>query len=188
MAQLAAMGVAVPEDFRRELAIAGDWQTLSERPVNSKGLKKGEDDDDVKPSNLNIGVRKRKSEGEEEEEEAGETVLRRGWGSTTRTFPCEGEDDLDFLLERTRVVRRRDEALRDVGSGDAKETSLDLPERHIASTEGMEVSPEGPTVKEEESTGFTLDVAAAPKHRTEDDSVGSGVVFKKRKPKHLWQK
>ncbi|SLM33522.1 Zinc finger, U1-type [Lasallia pustulata] len=196
MAQLAAMGVAVPEDFRRELALAGDWQTLSERPVNSKALKKEEDDDDVKPSNLNIGVRKRKFEGEEEEEEAGESVLRRGWGSTKRTFSCDGEDDLDTLLERTRVVRRRDEALRDAGSGDAKETSLDLPERRIASTEGMKESPKGSTIKEEESMGFSLDLAAAPEHglidapvfKTEDDSVGSGVVFKKRKPKHLRQK
>ncbi|KAA6414473.1 MAG: hypothetical protein FRX48_01222 [Lasallia pustulata] len=189
-------GVAVPEDFRRELALAGGWQTLSERPVNSKALKKEEDDDDVKPSNLNIGVRKRKFEGEEEEEEAGESVLRRGWGSTKRTFPCDGEDDLDTLLERTRVVRRRDEALRDAGSCDAKESSLDLPERRIASTEGMKESPKGLTIKEEELMGFSLDLAAASEHglidasvfKTEDDSVGSGVVFKKRKPKHLRQK
>ena len=27
------MGVAIPEEFRREMAMAGDWQTLSERAI-----------------------------------------------------------------------------------------------------------------------------------------------------------
>ncbi|KAJ9647885.1 hypothetical protein H2199_001661 [Coniosporium tulheliwenetii] len=72
-AQLAEMGVAIPEEFRREMAMVGDWQVTAERPV-FPGVKKEEEDEDVKPEALNIGVRKRKFEGQEEVEEAGETV------------------------------------------------------------------------------------------------------------------
>ena len=197
MAQLAAMGVAVPEDFRREMAMAGDWQTLSERPIFSEGLKKEEDDEDAKPSYLNIGVRKRKFEGQEEEEEAGETVVRRGWGSTKRTYPGEVEDDLDTLLERTKSVRRRDEILRDASSGDAQETSVDLLERPQRAAGAVEEFPSKvPAIKKEESTWSAPDLAATPDHslidapmvKTEDDPMGSGIVFKKRKPKHIRQK
>ena len=35
MAQLAALGVAVPEDYRREVAMVGDWQAVSQRPIYS---------------------------------------------------------------------------------------------------------------------------------------------------------
>ena len=198
MAQLAAMGVAVPEDFRREMAMAGDWQTLSERPIYSEGLKKEEDDEDVKPSNLNIGVRKRKFEGQEEEEEAGETVVRRGWGSTTRTYPGAGGDDLDTLLEQTNVLRRRDGALPDTGWADAKENPVDLPvQRQSTAKEIDEAVPKVPAIKMEVSTWSASDSAAALDHgqktdaptvKAEDDSMGSGIVFKKRKPKHIRQK
>ncbi|KAA6406924.1 MAG: hypothetical protein FRX48_09222 [Lasallia pustulata] len=197
MAQLAAMGVAVPEEFRREMAMAGDWQMLSERPIYSEGLKKEEDDEDVKPNSLNIGVRKRKFEGQEEEEEAGEMVMRRGWGSTTRTYPGEGEDDLDTLLERTKAVRRRDGALQDAGLGNEKETPADLPERPQSTAGAIEDPPSNmPVIKTEESTLGESDLTAAPEQgltdtpaiKTEGNSMGSGVVFKKRKPKHIRQK
>ena len=197
MAQLAAMGVAVPEEFRKEMAMAGDWQMLSERPIYSEGLKKEEDDEDVKPNNMNIGVRKRKFAGQEEEEKAGEMVVRRGWGSTTRTYPGEGEDDLDTLLERTKVVPRRDGALLDAGLGNEKETPADLLERPQSTASGIEETPPNvPVIKTEESTLGESDLTAAPEQgltdtpvvKTEDNSMGSGVVFKKRKPKHIRQK
>lgn len=195
MAQLAALGVAVPEDFRREMAMAGDWQTLSERPVFSESETKVRDED-VKPNNLNIGVRKRKFEGQGEEEEVGETVVRRGWGSAMRAYPGDVEDDLDGLLERTNVVRRRDEALQDVGSSKVKQTPAELPERLPASTEGMEESTNVPAIKKEEPVRVSPDLPTAPEHdltdasmvKAEDDLLGSGVVFKKRKPKHIRQK
>lgn len=196
MAQLAAMGVAVPEDFRREMAMAGDWQTLSERAIYSEDVKK-EDDEDVKPNNLNIGVRKRKFKGQEEEEEAGHPVVRRGWGSTARIYPDDTDDDLDTLLQRTKILRRRDGASRDAGSGDAKESPADLPERPKFGVGGMEESrPEASAIKKEESAWSGPDLAAATEYglsdspvvKTEDDPNDSGMVFKKRKPKHIRQK
>lgn len=99
LAQLAEMGVAIPEEFRREMAMAGDWQTLSERPAYEI-LKAENGTEDRKYDGLNIGVRKRKFEGQDEEEAAGETVARKGWGSTIRVYPDKAgeDDDLDFLL------------------------------------------------------------------------------------------
>lgn len=99
LAQLAEMGVAIPEEFRREMAMAGDWQYLTERPI-FETLKTENGSEDRKNDGLNIGVRKRKYEGQEEEEQAGEIIARKGWGSTTRTYPdtAKLDDDLDFLL------------------------------------------------------------------------------------------
>ncbi|KAI4201986.1 MAG: hypothetical protein LQ350_002891 [Teloschistes chrysophthalmus] len=120
MAKLAEMGVAVPEDFRREMAMAGDWQTLAERPVWSESVKKEEglleDFKDFKPDpTLNIGVRKRKhgGEGEEEEEEeeeatTGSVARRKGWGSVVRRYPGSAaddkDDDLDALLTHNEAI------------------------------------------------------------------------------------
>ena len=196
LAQLAAMGVAIPEDFRREMAMAGDWQTLSERPVYSDGFKKEEDREDVKPNNLNIGVRKRKFEGQEEEEEAGEVVVKRGWGSTTRTYGGAGEDDLDSLIEQSNLVRRRDAGQQNMGPGKVGEPST-VPPGEVASAreEAIEPLPEVPSIKKEESTEIGDTLTTAPEHgvieppviKTEDDPIGAGIVFKKRKPKQIRQ-
>ena len=196
LAQLAAMGVAIPEDFRREMAMAGDWQTLSERPVYPDGFKKEEDGEDVKPNNLNIGVRKRKFEGEEEEQEAGEVVVKRGWGSTTRTYPGEGEDDLDALIGQTNLVRRRDAGQQNLGRGKVGEPSTVQPgEVASAREEAIEPLPEVPSIKKEESTEGGGALVTAPEHgvieppviKTEDDPIVAGIVFKKRKPKQIRQ-
>ena len=180
LAQLAEMGVAVPEDFRREMAMAGDWQTTSERVVyDNEFLKKDEDSEDVKLGGLNVGVRKRKFEGQEEEEEAGETVVRKGWGSKIRTYPGEGDDkgDLDALLKRTTRAK---------GEGEALQSNESQP------------SLNAPTIKKEESAGSgevsgisnQATVVEAPQEtlKQEGDPPDSGVVFKKRKAKPIRQK
>ena len=88
--------------------MAGEWTVQSQRIVENggeidEGFKKEEEDDDDKKKVLNVGVRKRKHEGQEEEEEAGEKVVRKGWGSTTKAYPgANGDDDLDALLQGTR--------------------------------------------------------------------------------------
>lgn len=90
MAQLAEMGIAVPAEYRGEMALAGDWQVVSQNPVES-----GQETENA-PS-LSVGIRKRKFEGQEEED-AGETVQNKGWGSTTKRYPSHAHKDLDFLL------------------------------------------------------------------------------------------
>ena len=91
--QLADLGVAVPEAYRREVAMAGDWETVSVRQIKKE--------EDVKPDVLSFGTHKRKFEGQEEEEEAGTTVVRKGWGSTTKKYPGSGGgvEDIESLLK-----------------------------------------------------------------------------------------
>lgn len=96
--QLVDMGVAVPDEYRADLALVGDWKIVSQRKV----------DEPVIDESLNKGVRKRKLEGQEEEEEASETVVRRGWGSTIKRYPGEGSDDLDALLSVKTLNKQED--------------------------------------------------------------------------------
>lgn len=95
--QLADMGIRVPGDFRAEMALPGEWQKVAERPV----------EDSIMGETLSTGVRKRKYEGQDEEEEAGETIARRGWGSTTRRYPGEEQPDLDDLLSASVTKREK---------------------------------------------------------------------------------
>lgn len=96
--QLVDMGVAVPDEYRADAALAGDWKIMSQRKI----------EEPVLDETLNKGVRKRKFEGQEEEEEAGETVVRRGWGSTVKRYPGEDNDDLEALLS-SNVLQKKEE-------------------------------------------------------------------------------
>lgn len=107
LAQLAEMGVAVPEDFRKEVAMAGEWQTLSETPLDEVTGKMMKDEEgNVKPEGLNFGVRKRKFLEDQAEEEA--EVRRNVWGSTTKSYPRlkggdQEEEGLNNLLGKTKM-------------------------------------------------------------------------------------
>ena len=129
LAQLAEMGIAVPEEFRGDLAVAGDWQVVSERVIHDDSTVKKEEEEQEEgrdeeskcavAEGLNIGVRKRKYEvheaqDEEEANEAGEMMQAwKGWGLGSRlhTYPADSrgeEEDLDSLLGKTKV-RIKDE-------------------------------------------------------------------------------
>ena len=198
LAQLAEMGVAIPEDFRREMAIAGDWQTTSERLVYENDSVKKEEVEDAKPGGLNVGVRKRKFDGREEEEEAGETVVRRGWGSTIRAYPGQGgdEEDLSILLKSTKRATRDGEGLQTLGTRRPSQ-----PEQAEGSVAIKESQPGlgSPAIKKEVSvdSGGVADtipseaavVEAPPESlKQEEDLPDSGVVFKKRKTKPIRQR
>jgi cell division septum initiation protein DivIVA len=99
--QLVDMGIAVPDEYRADMALAGDWTVVSQRKVEEL----------VIDESLNKGVRKRKFEGQEEEEEAGETVVRRGWGSTTKRYPGEDTDDLDTLFSMNPLKKKEEEEI-----------------------------------------------------------------------------
>ncbi|KAI4176563.1 MAG: hypothetical protein LQ346_007853 [Caloplaca aetnensis] len=192
LAKLAEMGVAVPEHYRREVAMAGDWQTVAERPLwtpikKEEGL---EDFKNFKPdTSLNLGIRKRKFDGQEEEEEAGQTVVRTGWGSTTRQYPGptgDGEEDLDALLGIKPVSER--------GKQDtAEEHSLEAALGVVNGAQGaqaVEAASQAPALKQEGSTE-ALDLSNVPVRdnisvaaiKQEDRSTQPSVVFKKRKAK-----
>lgn len=91
--QLAEMGIQVPGQFRNEMAMPGDWNSL---PTPSS--------QDLPPEDpLSIGVRKRKATDEEEEEAllVHQATASRGWGSTTKVFPGQDTADLSSLLSGT---------------------------------------------------------------------------------------
>ncbi|KAL9130180.1 MAG: hypothetical protein Q9217_001574 [Psora testacea] len=195
--QLAEMGIAVPEDFRREMAMAGDWQTTAERaiydtPVMREGIKEEEGFGAMKEASLNVGVRKRKYEGQEEDEEVGEKVVRKGWGSTTRTYPGAAgeEDDLDALLQNTSEVKRKGGVMaaskwEETGSP-AERTSSDLVKPDDAS-----FTTDMPPIKKGDSTAIRSNTDVMPAHtigeapvvKQEHGPPRVGVVFKKRKSK-----
>lgn len=189
--QLAEMGVAVPDDFRKEMAMAGDWQVTSQRIVHDNSKKA--EDEDIKPERLAVGVRKRKFEGQEEEEEAGETVVRRGWGSTTRICPGanDGEDDLDALLNGTKASKW-DEST-STGKKIGQEGHADDPNKGGHVHKGAS---DVPLIKRKESLDTSANPNAIPAQgeaetafiKSEQNAQEPEVVFKKRKAKPIRQK
>ncbi|KAI4272307.1 MAG: hypothetical protein LQ337_005385 [Flavoplaca oasis] len=189
LTRLAEMGIAVPEDFRREMAMAGDWQTISQRRIEDRVKKEEglEDFKDFKPDlTLNVGVRKRKFEGQEEEEEAGATVVRKGWGSTTRRYPGSDDgiqEDLDSLLNNAAVMNS------DQNQGDSAEPSLKPGAGTIPSQNSRSPAVPEPSIKKEESD--SLDMENPPQQEAcsdipvkEEDSIQEpAVTFKKRRSK-----
>lgn len=172
--QLAAMGVAVPQEYRKDLSIASEWSTVSETPIYRNRVKKQEDDsdDDSKPAVGSFGVRKRKLDEEEEELEAA-TTARKDWGSKFKSYPGSkgGDDDLDALLSGA-ITQKKSEAVPDV------------------KTEHLESNDFPAGLKKEESIDATVSLAAVPDDnepststKQEDDTAVAPVVFKKRKGK-----
>ena len=177
------------------MAMVVDWQTTSERLIYET-VKKEEDGGDVKPEGLNIGVRKRKFEGHEEEEEAGETVVRRGWGSTARAYPGEDDDkDLDALLMTTKVLKREEGDIEGKPVTSSFSRAGGLIDRSVE-MDSPSIAEDGQHVKREESSENVVlpetmpvsKVVEAPAIKQEDDAAATGVVFKKRKAKPIRQK
>ncbi|OJJ82177.1 putative formin binding protein [Aspergillus glaucus CBS 516.65] len=187
MAQLVEMGVAIPEEYRRDMALAGDWQTTSVKVIR-------DDNEEGNPAAKSIGVRKRKAEGDadgEEEQEEPERFVSKGWGSTVRKYPgAQSEDeDLDALLASTKNVKKVKPSKEDEGpeeEGVKKETADDGAPTKSEGEEAAAPAPESEqaSIKQEEPSDTTS--APAPvKNETEEPEPTGGVVFKKRKPKAM---
>jgi hypothetical protein len=86
------MGLKVPEGFRSEMAMAGDWQTVSQRSL----------DDVPATESLSKGIKRQRREDDEDEEPdkeaAGGPPMRRKWGAATKTYPGVEDSDLENLL------------------------------------------------------------------------------------------
>jgi hypothetical protein len=171
------MGVAVPEEFRGDMALAGEWQTLSETKIDPEGLE---------GAAKSIGIRKRKHEGEEEEEEhAPEPLVSKGWGSRMKTYPGAQDDDedLDALLESTKDLKKTKTAMptttteepqeRNQESAPVVKTEDEAPDsKTVETNEPPEVKTEGPG-----------NVPAPTVDEKPPAEEAAGPVFKKRKPK-----
>ncbi|KAK2626774.1 hypothetical protein QTJ16_003949 [Diplocarpon rosae] len=189
LAQLLELGVTLPDEFRSEMAMPGEWQVTSERIIEPEGAER-------KPETFALGVRKR--EVTEDEEELTEAKKRR-WGSTYRTHPTEEEDfDLDALLneasrkgkEPETQMDAKDEAKLDP-SLPASSTLRDefIAQRHKPETVELGVPA---VIKREPSDGEAKVVDSLPSmgsvKQEGGEQSGSGIVFKKRKAKNIRQK
>ncbi|KAK6006639.1 hypothetical protein QM012_005647 [Aureobasidium pullulans] len=162
MEQLAAMGVAIPEEYRRDMSIQGEWATVSERPVYSRPVKStsNDEDEDTKA----FGVRKRKLDDEEEQDLK---LAPKAWGSRLKSYPgasSNTEEDLDALLSGAATTKK--EVKSEASDSLKKESDLDTADT-IAAV---------PDISGGASAGS--EVKAEPKQ--EQDAP---VVFKKRKSK-----
>jgi hypothetical protein len=176
MAQLVEMGVAIPEEFRREMALAGEWQTVSQRVITPQEEdEKGE----IGSSALNIGVRKRKQEEKSDDEEAEQAqerpAVRKGWG---RYASADDDDDLDALFAKTKDIKRKGP---DVKTEVKSEETESQPQSEDASPAPGPVP--GASIKKEESAEGDLSTIPPPDSNTQGGVPG--VVFKKRKHKAL---
>jgi len=124
MEQLASMGVVIPDEYRRDMSLAGEWSTVSERPVylnkRQDDIKGENEDGDTDGVASSFGVRKRKLD---EDEEAAEAAKARNWGSSLKSYPGSrvktDDEDIDALLTQSAVKKEAiKEDLKDaVGTG-----------------------------------------------------------------------
>ncbi|MCJ1336107.1 hypothetical protein MMC09_001383 [Bachmanniomyces sp. S44760] len=189
MAQLADMGISVPEDYRREVAMAGDWQTMSETPIYETLKKEEGDEGNVKSSGLNVGVRKRKPEDEEDEAglDDGRPARRKGWGTTARNYPGRAgdDDDLDALLDATKASKQSTRLDTEVpGQGIQPLEASMGGNSSIISSPGPQILKGEPSMEVDSiQTPLSDTIEIKPSVKKEDDLMPLGVVFKKRKPK-----
>lgn len=169
IAKLAEMGVAVPEEYRREMAMVGDWETVSAKPVDPPTVKK-EDPDGKGAVPLNVGVRKRKAD-ENEEEEPSSIAPKKPWGARLKTYPgsTSTEENLDMLFSGDRV--KKSEAT-DEDTGATEEPPKIKSEETDDNTAPQEKSNDSPLAAKE-----------TPPLDTEPSNPATGIVFKKRKGK-----
>ncbi|KAF5540698.1 formin binding protein [Fusarium mexicanum] len=182
--QLAAMGVAMPSDFRPEMAMPGEWTVTNTRIIETKT----EQDEEAKVEARANGIRKREAtEDEKEEENAVRGLFKkpRRWGRDSKAMPQQEDQELDALLTGSTFTPRavKEEA----------EDTADVKKEEDATPDASVKTEDATEVKTEDNTGVKTEAPAEPliKPEPESEEAESGVqtvVFKKRKPKGIRQK
>jgi hypothetical protein len=155
------MGVSIPDDFRGEMAMPGEWTVTSTRVIDEAG----EVAEGKQTAKGATGVRKREdTEEHKEEEDAVRGLFKkpRRWGRDSKTTPEGEQEELDALLSGT--VKLKDALVKDEVE-DAVKEEPDAASRIL----GNEEKDGEANVKVEDGGG---------------DGIAP-VVFKKRKPKGL---
>lgn len=157
------MGVALPEEARQDMGMAGDWKVVTKKvvgEVNEQGQ--------FEEKQLNKGVHKRKIDETEEDRIAAEGLItkKKGWGHTYKSFPGSkgnDDDDVEALLGAKKTP-------------EVKEESSVKKEDPVKGEEDTRTLQEIPTAEEAEANAAT-----APVKQEEDAPAAPAVVFKKRK-------
>lgn len=204
--QLAELGVNIPTELRRGMAMAGEWTVTSTRVVKEPG----EGKESASVGTRATGVRKRErelTEEQKEEEKAIKGLFKkpRNWGRDMRDMPSEGDAELDQLLSGPLVKAKKEEG---EGKPDEKADGIKSEDDHKppAPSTAVESEPstkEAPPLIKRESDGGDAEVGqpapaeegkgipAAPDSKSNDLEPAEAeptVVFKKRKPKNIRQK
>lgn len=180
MEQLAAMGVAVPEEFRAEMAMTGDWQTTSYTRLN-----RDTDADEPAYSGAIQGVHKRKAEDDEDAEaeaeaEAVSGKARKGaWGSRIRTMKTDTNESFDFDQLLNDGQAKKEEFSPEIKA----EVEIDIQgEKDASISEPVkQESSDKPTVKEEDSETKSMIPPSTDNVGAKAHVEDAPVVFKKRK-------
>ncbi|KAG6363692.1 hypothetical protein INS49_008793 [Diaporthe citri] len=194
--QLDSLGVSLPDEFRKDLAMAGDWQVTSTTIVTDPPA------DGDTPGASARGVHKRERTDEEiEEENAIKGLFKkpRRWGRDSRTAAGDGDNaELDALLSGGLVVKKQEEdtVKKEEHVEPTAETAAVKQEDPEPSMVKKEPSEEGvpplaevptdPSPKAEKPALKTEEGASAVESSEAQDVPA--VTFKKRKPKNIRQK
>lgn len=184
------MGIQVPDDYRAELAMVGDWKVVSQ-PKPEQDLASGD--------SLSVGVRKRKLNEEPHDPDdldAAELPSeKRIWGKSLRHYPGQtsANDDLDDLLSGNTLKREKSEPAMKQEPGIALDDAIEssdtrsIHQRLEASGELAQPSDEPvpvPLVKTEQNPPFgeyNPESQVAVSAPAKDEAPAP--VFKKRKSK-----
>jgi hypothetical protein len=195
LAQLAALGVAVPDQFKKEHAMIGEWKTV-ERTITPQ-----KSDDSYLPSSQAMGVRKRKFDEGEDEEIVEMAGRRKGWGQSFKSLPDQDDEDVDALFAAVTTKKEEDEdKTLNVKSEDENVKQEDHDETQDKDEAASK--PAIPMIKKEESSSEIMALSTAPDIPLEDststatvksevnengnvlpanDDPAAGIIFKKRK-------
>lgn len=168
------MGIDVPTELRKDMAMAGEWTVTNTRVVEETPKTK----EDTTVDAIATGVRKRpKVEGEDEVENAFSGLFKRPkrWGRDTRDAP-DDDAELDALLSGTLMTKKEEkvEPVADEVKTEQDESSQPLKKEPQEDDQLPEAIKSEAGIKLEESSAAGVEVPA--------------VVFKKRKPKNIRQK
>ncbi|KAF2686482.1 hypothetical protein K458DRAFT_334230 [Lentithecium fluviatile CBS 122367] len=167
--QLAAMGIAVPDEARGDLAQTGGWQVVREEVVGEVG------EDGQFKKIANKGVHKRKLDEDEEERVVAEEMItkHRGWGRTYKSLPGNGaadDEDVEALFAKAKKPDVK------------KEEGVEVKEKEKLKGEEVEGSLQDIPTAEEAAAGRASSSAVADALiKKEEDIPTPAVVFKKRK-------
>ncbi|KAI1112255.1 hypothetical protein F5Y14DRAFT_277308 [Nemania sp. NC0429] len=187
--QLAEMGVDVPTELRRDMALAGEWTVTNSRIIDDAPQPDG-DDADSKPASTDAvatGVRKRPKQEDEEEDQKQEDEGIRGlfkkprrWGRDTK-IAVEDDAELSALLSTPLTSTPKKEDQEEVKVLNIKDDSGADIKKEEPETDGLLSSITGPAAGEQ-----AAETKVEEGH--DDKPADPVVVFKKRKPKNIRQK
>ncbi|KAI1437086.1 hypothetical protein GGR50DRAFT_139896 [Xylaria sp. CBS 124048] len=191
--QLAQMGIDVPTELRRDMAMAGEWTVTKTRIIDDPPITEDDKDENMKSKSndtITTGSQKRPRQGrdgddEEAEGEGARDLFKkpRRWGRDTKNV-VEDDAELDALLS-TPLTKplKKEEGEEDTKKQEVKEDSP--PKFKKEELETTELSLSGiPESGANEPSAATATVKEEPG----SEAAEPVIVFKKRKPKNLRQK